>query len=137
MREAWLIAAEEHLPRELLQRIPGNGIHVELLEEALRGTPLEGIYLDAMWMHSCTDNFFLDYTIHDDGFSGFSDPWDDDVIEDAKEQWQNAKAIVDKTRVLEQWLEEDLEGRFTQMLDFVLERLESVPEDIRARYETG
>ena len=135
MRQAWLEAAADHIPQETLKQIPKGGIPMEILEEALRETPLEAVHLEAMWMYSCTDNFFLDYTIDDEMFNGFSDPWDDDVIEDAQQRWKEARVIIEKTSTLKQWLEEDLAPRFRQMLDYTLERVASIPENFRKRDE--
>ena len=135
MRQAWLEAAADHIPQETLEQIPQGGIPLEILEEALRETPLEAVCLEARWMHSCTGNFFLDCTMDDGMFNGFSDPWDDDIIEDSQQQWKEARVIMEKTSTLEQWLEEDLAPRFRQMLDFTLERVTSIPENFRKRDE--
>ena len=135
MRQAWLEAAADHIPQETLEQIPQGGIPLEILEEALRETPLDAVPLEARWMHSCTDNYFLDCTIYEEMFQGFCDPWDDDIIEDARQRWEEARAVMNKTNRLEGWLEEDLAPRFRQMLDFTLERVASIPENFRKRYE--
>ena len=56
-------------------------------------------------------------------YDGFSDPWDDDIIQEGTEEWRKAVALMDAVGKLTDWLEEDLPGRFAAMLDFVLGRL--------------
>ena len=56
-------------------------------------------------------------------YDGFSDPWEDDIIAEGTEEWRKASALMDAVSQLADWLEEDLPGRFAEMLDFVLERL--------------
>ena len=56
-------------------------------------------------------------------YEGFADPWEDEIIEVGTAEWRNASALMDSVTRLVDWLEEDLSGRFAEMLDFVLERL--------------
>ena len=49
-----------------------------------------------------------------------ADPWDDDIIEEGTEEWRRASALMDSVCKLADWLEDDLPGRFAEMLDFVL-----------------
>ena len=56
-------------------------------------------------------------------YEGFSDPWEDEVIEAGTEEWRKAVALIDSVTRLTDWLEEELPGRFAEMLDFVLERI--------------
>ena len=61
---------------------------------------------------------------YDDGnYDGFADPWEDDIIHEGAEEWRKASALMDAVSRLTDWLEEDLPGRFAEMLGFVLERL--------------
>ena len=123
LRVAWLESAAERIPQETLERIPQGGIPLEDLAEALRETGFEGAAQAASWVFAETGNFFLDHTYEDGNYDGFSDPWDDDIIEEGTEEWRKAVALMDSVGKLTDWLEEDLPGRFAEMLDFVLGRL--------------
>ncbi len=129
MRETWLESASGLIPVETLKRLPEGGIPLELLEEAVRGTPLEAAPLAGKWVYGRTGTFFLDEYFPDDDSCKYSDPWDADIIEYARQEWSKAKAILDRIERLAAWLEEDLPERFAQMLDFILERLERIPGD--------
>ena len=56
-------------------------------------------------------------------YDGFADPWEDEIIAEGTEEWRKASALMDSVTRLADWLEEDLPGRFAEMLDFVLGRL--------------
>ena len=56
-------------------------------------------------------------------YDGFADPWEDEIIEEGSEEWRKASALMDSVTQLAGWLEEDLPGRFSETLDFILERL--------------
>ena len=134
MRTSWLESATSHIREETLKRIPENGIPMELLEEALRETPLEAVLLDAQWIYNETGNFFLDYNpTEEEEFGGFSDPWNAEMIKAGTEEWAEAKPIRDKINQLEEWLEKDIDKRFEEMLDFILERLASIPENFKRK----
>ena len=128
MREAWLESASDVIPAETLKRLPEGGIPLELLEEAVRNTPLEAAPLAGRWVHGRTETFFLDECFPEEYTGGYSDPWDVDIIEYARQEWSKAKAILDRIEWLSAWLDERLPERFGQMLDFILERLERIPE---------
>ena len=66
-------------------------------------------------------------------YDGFCDPWDDDIIAEGTEEWRKAKTLMASVSKLSDWLEEDLPGRFAEMLDFVLPRL---PEREQEENET-
>ncbi len=123
LRVAWLESAAERIPQETLLRIPQGGIPLDDLTEALKGTWFEGAALAASWVFAETGNFFLDACYEDGSYDGFSDPWDDDIISEGTEEWRKASALMDAVSKLTDWLEEDLPGRFAEMLDFTLERL--------------
>ena len=129
MWNAWLEAAETYIPRETLELLPPGGFPMEQLDAALEGTPLEPVCMDIRWMYSGTGNFMLDYSIHDEGFTGFYDAWDDELVADSSEVWEEARNIMRRTTELESWLEQDLPGRYRQILEFTLERIASLPEN--------
>ena len=128
IRTSWLESAAGHIREETLKRIPENGIPMKLLEETVRGTPLEAVFMEAQWTYNNTGNFFLDYNpTEEEDFTEFSDPWETEVIEILIKEWKEAKPIKEKIERLGKWLEEDIDKRFEEMLDFILERLASIP----------
>ena len=123
LRVAWLESAASCIPQETLLRIPEGGIPLDDLAEALKGTGFEGAAQAASWVFAETGNFFLDASYDDGMYEGFSDPWEDEVIEAGTEEWRKAAALIDAVTRLTDWLEEELPGRFAEMLDFTLGRL--------------
>ena len=123
LRVAWLESAAERIPKETLLRVPEAGIPLEDLTEALKGTRFEGAALAASWVLAETGNWFLDHNYEDGSYDGFADPWDDDIIKEGTEEWRRASTLMDSVGKLGDWLEEDLPGRFAEMLDFTLGRI--------------
>jgi len=123
IRTAWLESAAERIPQETLERIPPSGIPSEALTEAVQETEFQGAAQTAAWVWSQTGNFFLDHNYSDGDFDGFSDPWEEEIIWEGTEEWQRASALIDSVTALAGWLEEDLPGRFAQLLDFILPRI--------------
>ena len=123
LRTAWLESAAERIPRETLERIPEGGIALETLTGALTRTKFEGAAQAASWILAETGNFFLDDCYDEGAYNGFCDPWEDEIIAQGTEEWQRASALMDSVCKLADWLEEDLPGRFAEMLDFALSRL--------------
>ena len=129
IRVSWLEAAAAHIPQETLLKIPEGGIPMETLTQAVKETRFEGAAQAASWVWSETGNFFLDSNFEDGDYSGFSDPWDDEVIQQATEEWRRAEALMDSVCQLAEWLEEDMAHRFAEMLEFILTRLPEPNED--------
>ena len=123
IRVAWLESAAERIPQQTLEGIPQGGVPLDDLAEALKETKFEGAAQACSWVLAETGNFFLDHNYDDGMYEGFADPWDAEVIEEGTEEWRNAGALMDSVGKLTDWLEEDLPGRFAEMLDFVLGRL--------------
>ena len=123
IRVAWLESAAAHIPQDTLLKIPEGGIPQETLAGAVNGTRFEGVAQAAAWTWSETGNFFLDNSYEDGAFDGFSDPWDDEVIAEATEEWRKARTFLDSVYQLADWLEQDLPARFAEMLEFILPRL--------------
>ena len=123
LNTAWLESAAEHIPRETLLRIPVEGIPLDELGSALRGTRFEPAAQAGAWVFARTGNFFLDHSFEDDMYDGFADPWEDEVIAAGTDEWREAKALLDAVGRLTDWLEQDLPDRFAELLDFVLDRL--------------
>ena len=123
LRTAWLESAAQRIPQSTLERIHQGGIPLEALTEALKGTKFEGAAQACSWVLAETGNWFLDHNFEDGSYDGFCDPWEDEIIAEGTEEWRKANALMDSVCKLADWLEEDLPGRFAEMLDFVLERL--------------
>ncbi len=123
LRTAWLEAAAQRIPQETLERIPRGGIPLEALTEAVQETGFQGAARAVSWIRAETGNFFLDECYEDGNYEGFSDPWDEEIIADGTEEWRRAEALTDSVLKLADWLEEDLPGRFAELLDFILPRI--------------
>ena len=67
---------------------------------------------------------FLDCS-YEDMYEGFADPWEAEIIEQGTDEWRRAKAVIESVDRLVDWLEDDLHGRFAEILDFILGRLPS------------
>ena len=130
LRVAWLESAAQRIPQGTLLRIPQGGIPLEDLTGALKGTRFEGAAQAASWVFAETGNFFLDACYDDGMYDGFADPWEDDVIEAGTEEWRKASALMDSVTQLANWLEEDLPGRFAEMLDYTLGRLPNHEKEV-------
>ena len=123
IRVAWLESAAERISQETLERIPQGGIRLDALTEAVQETEFQGAAQAAAWVWSQAGNFFLDHNYSDGDYDGFSDPWEEEFIAEGTEEWRKASALIDSVTSLAGWLEQDLPGRFAQMLDFILARL--------------
>ena len=123
LRVAWLESAATRIPQHTLLRIPQGGIPLDALAGALEGTGFEGAAHACRWLWGETGNFFLDDSYEDGSYDGFADPWEDELIEQGTEEWRKAWALMDSVGRLAGWLEEDLPGRFAEMLGFILGRL--------------
>ena len=82
-----------------------------------------------------TGNFFLDHNYEDGSYDGFADPWEEEIIQDATREWQQASALLDSALGLADWLEGDLPSRFDEMLDFILPRL-PIQEQLQQQEES-
>ena len=128
VRVAWLEEAAAHIPQPVLERLPKDGVSTPRLTLALKDTRFEAVAHAAQCVSAQTGNFFLDCNYEDGGYEGYADPWDEDWIQQATNEWNNARPILDSINNLAGWLQEDLPARFEEMLDFVLERLSNTPE---------
>lgn len=114
-------ACEEHVPRELLQRVPENGLEPEEIHQLLNGTRYEGlaIWADMIW-HS-TGNFFLD-TDYEELWSGLFIEWNREEVERLTRDWQQAEELQNRLSEFANWLEGDLATRFEELLNFIVEQ---------------
>ena len=123
LRVAWLESASARIPQQTLLSIPQGGIPLDTLTGALEGTGFEGAAQACSWVLGETGNFFLDDCYEDGSYDGFADPWEEELIEQGTAEWRRASAVMDSVGQLAAWLEEDVPGRFAEMLDFILGQL--------------
>ena len=130
LRVAWLESAAATIPQHILLRIPRGSIPLDALTGALKGPTFEGAAQTAAWVFAETGNFFLDHSYDDGMYEGFADPWEDEIIKEGTEEWRKASALMDSVSRLADWLEEDLPGRFVEVLDFTLGRLPNHEKEV-------
>ena len=115
-------ACEEHVPVELLQRVPEGGLSLDEAHRILDNTPYKALALWADIMCANTGNFFLD-TDYEMLWSGGAFPeWDRETVEILTRQWQQADLIEQEIYDLAEFLEGDPATRFGEILNFILER---------------
>jgi hypothetical protein len=105
------------VPREVLQRVPGDGLAPADLHAALDGTPYAAATEFADWMWGQTDLAFLDC---DDEMEVVDAEWSGDNVQELTRQWQAASALMDRVTALETWLEKDPARHFAQLLEAAL-----------------
>ena len=127
LRVAWLESAAVHIPQEVLGRIPAGGITVDRIRRALAGTQFEGAAMAAAWIWSETGFYFLDCCYED--FDSFVDPWGEDIVRSATEEWGKAEKVLDAADKAVKWLHMDLAVRFAELLDHTLSRLPEEEEE--------
>ncbi len=89
----------------------------------MQETGFEAAALACSWAWAQTGNFFLDENHEDGSYDGFCDPWEEEIIAEGTEEWRKASALTDSVIRLADWLEGDLPGRYSELLDFILPRL--------------
>ena len=115
-------ACSELVPVELIRLVPEGGISAEEAHQLLNDTKYEGLALWADILCANTGNFFLD-TDYEMLYSGCELPdWSQEVVARLTTEWQQAGVINEKVGNFIVWLEEDLEPRFRELLNFILER---------------
>ena len=122
-----LLEAVESLgvPRELLVRLPGDGVSPGDLHAALDGGPYTAAADFADWTWAETELAFLDC---DDEMEVVDADWSDDNVQELTRQWRDAKALMDRVTALETWLEQDPAGHFAQLVDAATAPSASVQE---------
>ena len=125
-RTAWLESAAQYVSQDILRRIPPGGIPIRTIEDTTRGTPLEPIREMIEWAYQSIPNVFLQ-TSHDEEYHQSMLPWETETIQWLTQEWQTARETLDRMHQLEEWLEADPGNRFSQVLDFILERAKLLP----------
>ena len=113
---------------ECLRSLPEKGFRPDLLRAALQGTPLEPMALQALWLVGETGNFFLDNQLDYDNEINYGERWEDEIVRLAAVEWRDARHIMRRVRSLRDWMERDFARNARDAVEFLLERVEAVPE---------
>jgi hypothetical protein len=105
------------LPRQLLFRIPGDGLSPAELHAALDGTSFLPVAEFADWTWGQTGLAFLDC---DDEVEVVDVEWTDDNVRELTTHWRQASALMDRVTAFEHWLEADPAAHFTLLLETAL-----------------
>ena len=128
LRTVWTEAASQFLSQTTLDKLPQDPVKPEHLLSALQGTPMEPVGLIAAWLSGQTNIFFLDYHNDWDETPEFDDPWEPEIIANAKEEWENALHFIERIKPFMSWFDLDPDNHFNQLLAFTLDRLQHLPE---------
>ncbi|MBA7630918.1 hypothetical protein ES703_38444 [subsurface metagenome] len=109
----------EHVRRQTLESVPQGGIKIDAAEQLLKGSPYQALYEWGLYMYSDTGNFFLD-TDYEYLWSGYgSIDWARDTIEQLTREWQLQEEFNRRFVAFAEWLEEDPEKHFQEILAFI------------------
>jgi hypothetical protein len=117
IRVAILEAVAQHVPPELLDRIPERGYSLDFLAQVLPGTKYEGLLDRAGHLCHRSGTVFLDVTAEE--FISNPPTWDREEVEWLTEEWRKAKEMFGRESTFFRWLEEDLQGNFARLLAFL------------------
>ena len=129
IRVAWLESAAERIPQETLERIPQGGIPLDDLTEALKGPGSRGRPRRAPGSLPRPATSSSTTPTRTGRTTASPTPGRTTSSPEGTEEWRKASALMDSVCKLADWLEEDLPGRFAEMLDFVLPRLPSQEQE--------
>ncbi len=111
-------ACREHIPDALIQRAGQCQLSPEDAHSLLKGSKYEPLALWADRLHFCTDNFFLD-TDYEMLMTNIGPDWSPENVEELTRQWKLAEVRENRTGGFMDWLEEDLPGRFEELVSFI------------------
>ena len=114
-------ACAEHVPVTLVERAANIQLSPGEAHRLLKGTKYEPLALWADRLHYNTGNFFLD-TDYEMLMSSMPPDWNPETVEELTRQWQQAELDENKTGEFMDWLEEDIPGRFEELVTFIEER---------------
>jgi len=114
-------ACAEHVPRALLERVPEKRLSQEEAHRLLDGTLYEGVALWADRIGNASGNFFPD-TDYEYLYAGYAPEWDMGTVQALTRDWHQAQELEDRLGRFIDWLEEDMPGRFEEILKFIVEK---------------
>jgi len=120
-RSALAEACLKHVSEKLLRRVPKGGLEPDELRR-LHGTEFEGLARWAEIIWKTSNNFFLDCDYEELSWHWGLPDWDRKTVEEFARQWRQAEMIWWKIRSLAEWLEEDPEARFEELLRSINEK---------------
>jgi len=120
LRVALAEACVEHVPRELLERVPQEGLKLEEVRRLVSDTPYVGLMHWANILNHDTGTYFFDVDYEEVGY--YSIEWDRETVEDLTRQWARSELIQQELYRFCDWLEEDLPAHFGELLDFIERR---------------
>lgn len=115
-------ACREHVPKELLQRIPQGGIKSENVHDLFDNTKFAPIAKLVDWFNSNTGNFFLDT---DDEYLSYNMGYPDWCMESVQQltrHHQEMETYRQEVWDFAEWLDGDPPARFKEILDFLEEK---------------
>lgn len=104
--------------KEITEKIPPEGWEPEHLHKVLDGTRFEGVAGFADWVCSCTGCWLLDANYEE--FAG--EPWARDTVDALTAQWPKIRKITDNINHMMDWLENNRQANFDELLEFILQK---------------
>jgi len=115
-------ACREHVPAEILARVPRGGLDFDCAHRLLDGTLYEALPRWGDILTGNTGTCFLDMDYEYLCQSELPE-WCPEWVEDLSQQWRRADAIQSSVNQLAEWLEEDPPAHFVELLDFIEGRM--------------
>ncbi|MBA7676442.1 hypothetical protein ES703_84683 [subsurface metagenome] len=120
-RTALAEACMQIVPVELIRLVPEGGISLDEARRLLKDTQYEGLARWADILNQDTGNCFYDNDYESLAYGNCPD-WDRENVEALTTQWQQADIIDEEVGKFFDWLEGDLELRFRELLNFIIEK---------------
>jgi hypothetical protein len=120
-RVALVESCRNEVPQDLLERITDDGYQPAELHRWLNDTQYWGLALLADLVWSETGIPFIDLDEESMPLVG----WDPDNVQALTEEWLRAQQLEREIGELEEWLDEEPEARFGELLDFIDRRRET------------
>ncbi len=119
-----LLDRVQQIVGDVVLRIPKDGWAADELHLLTDGTLYDGVGDFASWVLSETECVILDTSYDDVAYiEGYGDPvfkWTDYNVQTLADEWPKVKQIREKIDRRVEWLEEDPQSRFRELLDFLL-----------------
>ena len=113
-------ACAEHVPQDILDRVPESGLSAQAARDLLKGTRYEGLSLWADRIMGAGGNFFVE-TDYEMFAEGTGPEWTVDEVEACTREWHEFEEMTDRLFNFVDWLEQDLASNFEEVLNFILE----------------